>query len=97
MSGASRCITGQLVGTGSLMTVSKIGFKPRYVRIVNLDDPGSLEFFEGMASGRGFKHIDGTQTSISTGGITPTNTGFTLGTDADMNVSGEQLSYVVWD
>lgn len=97
MSGGSRCVTGLIQGTGASLAVTKVGFKPRYVRVVNLDDPGALEHFEGMASAHGFKHVDGTQTAITSLGITLTNTGFTLGADTDINVDGEQLAYVCWD
>jgi hypothetical protein len=97
MSGGSRCVTGLLQGTGASMAVTKVGFKPRYIRVVNLDDPSALEFMEGMTDAHGFKHIDGTQSHITSLGITPTNTGFTLGADTDINVDGEQLAYVCWD
>jgi hypothetical protein len=34
---------------------------------------------------------------LSANGITPLASGFTLGADADINVSGEQLYYEAWD
>lgn len=83
-------------GTGADLEVQKIGFRPSYVRIVNVTDPVTLEHFEGMGDASGFKHIDATQSFITTLGITLTEDGFTLGADTDVNVDGEALWIVAW-
>lgn len=94
MASGSNSFVGSFVGTGSSLDVETVGFKPRYVRIVNVTDPGTLEWFDSMADDAGAKHVDATGTTLSANGITPTDEGFTLGADADMNVSGEVCHFV---
>lgn len=84
-----------------------IGFKPRYVRVVNETGLAVLEWFEGMTDGRGTKQITaGTMSFVAAStGITPrggesttdTIRGFTLGQDADILVQNEQLSWYAHD
>jgi hypothetical protein len=54
------------------------GFKPRYVRWVNLTDRVEVEWFEGMADNTSLKTIaDGTRTLETTnGGVTVDDKGF---------------------
>ena len=79
------------------------GFKPRYVKVVNLTAAGTglaiMEWFEGMADASGIKTYDaGTSEAgvelITTLGITPSENGFTIGLDTDLNVISEQLSWI---
>ncbi len=83
-----------------------IGFTPRYVRFMNEDGLSLLEWSEGMTDGLGLKTItDGTIAEVAAGdGITPkgalaadTIIGFTLGQDADILVTNEQLSWYAHD
>lgn len=89
---------GTVEGTGSAINV-KCGFKPRYVKLVNIDSATEemLEWFEAMGAGYGMKHTNNTFAMISTGGVSQYDTdyqGFTIGTDADVNASGETLVYL---
>lgn len=103
---------GSVEGTGAAINVS-IGFVPRYVKVFNLDDAGTLaptvEWFGGMTDGHGLKTLgiadNGTTSKVSsaaitTGGISEyagsltTSAGFTIGTDADINVSAETIYYI---
>jgi len=73
------------------------GFKPRYVKVVNLNASGYVqeEWFEGMSDDTAFKSgIDGAQSVISSLGITVAEDGFTVGLDTDINVVSEQLSWI---
>ncbi len=84
-----------------------IGFRPRYVRVMNETGLAVLEWFEGMTDGRGIKQITaGTMTFVAASlGITPRGTpsttdttrGFTLGQDTDILVVNEQLSWYAHD
>jgi hypothetical protein len=51
-------VTGSVAGTGAAINVS-CGFRPRYVKVFNPNDAGSLfptmEWFKGMAAASGFK------------------------------------------
>lgn len=104
---------GTVEGTGSAINV-ECGFTPKYVKVFNYDDAGSLfctvEWFTGMTDDHGLKtsSIADTGTSgnsssekITSGGISAyagasasTGEGFTIGTDADINVSAETLFYI---
>lgn len=60
-------------------TTFAFGFKPRYVRFINLTDRIEDEWFEGMAAGYALHTVAaGTRTLVTTGGIT---------IDSDGNVS----------
>lgn len=73
------------------------GFKPRYVKVVNLNGSGlvMIEWFEGMADDSAVKTaLNGTRSVITTLGITVAANGFTVGLDTDLNVTNEQLSWM---
>ena len=83
--------------TAAAFTITT-GFKPRYVKVVNLAATGgSLEWFEGMADASALKRVTaGDFTLITTLGITVAEGGFTVGLDADINVINEQLSWIAF-
>lgn len=93
-SGVTRTAFGAFDGTGALLTVeAEIGFRPRVVRLVSGGGLVTANWQEGMDEGRGFKRVTaGTMSQIAaSAGITPTDKGFTLGADTDLNVSGERV------
>ena len=82
--------------TAAAFTITT-GFKPRYVKVVNLNASGdvTVEWFEGMADDSAIlRGIDGAQSLITTLGITPLSYGFTVGLQTDLNVISEQLSWM---
>lgn len=91
-SGTSIAI-GAFIGTGSAMSIEKIGFKPRFLFLANVDDPGFAFCIEGMPAAHALIHTDGTTSYITSTGITLTDKGFDLGTRADLNTDGEQVFY----
>jgi hypothetical protein len=93
-SGASKSRIGAFRGTGALLNQRKVGFRPNYVHLINVSSSDELTWIEGMADAAGYKRVAaGTGSVITTGGITPLADGFSLGTDADMNVSGETVRF----
>ena len=92
--------TGRITATGAAINV-ELGFVPETVHIRNLTSRDELFWDEGMTNGHGFKRVAaGTGTAITSGGISPyvgvlgtTGRGFTIGTDADINVNTEILHY----
>lgn len=74
-----------------------VGFKPRYVRVVNNTSGDSFEWFEGMdaASATKVTGSTGAVSLVTSNGITVSTNGFTIGLDTDVNVINEQLSWVV--
>lgn len=92
----TRIKTGTQNGTGAAINVV-CGFRPRYVKVVNVASGGlcSIEHIDTMAAASGFKGVTaGTKTFISSNGITLNDFGFTIGADADVNVSGEAIHYI---
>lgn len=92
-----RVATGRYLDTGTVAAYTfTTGFKPRYVKVVNLAaSSASFEWFEGMADASAWKTaVDGTAALVTTNGITVSDTGFTLGLDTDVNVSSEQISWM---
>lgn len=82
--------------TAAAFTITT-GFKPRYVKVVNLGSTGlaTLEWFEGMADASALLEItDGTKSVDTTTGITVTANGFTVGLNTDVNIISEQLSWI---
>lgn len=104
MSTSNQVATGTVEGTGSAINVS-VGFVPRYVKLINIDDAGGLEptmeWIEGMAADSAIKTL-GTPTRNlqTTNGVTQYTgadgaaAGFTIGADTDMNVSAETIVYL---
>ncbi len=55
------------------------GFKPRYIRVVNLTDRVQYEWFDGMADANALKQVAaGTGTFETSATLTPGERGFTL-------------------
>ena len=93
-SGRSRTVVGSFIGTGASLTINKIGFKPRALRFFNQDDPAYGDYVEGMADDAVAKQKAGTTSWATSNGITLTSTGFTVGTDTDLNVDSERTWFV---
>lgn len=87
---------GRFLDTGTVAaTKITTGFRPRYVRVQNVTSRDSMEWFEGMAAATGIKIVAiGTRTLAATNGITVADDGFTIGLDADVLVTSEQISWI---
>lgn len=84
-----------VVGTGSDLTITKLGFRPRWVRVIKqTSTQATLEWTDTMPDDSGFKQVGGTASFITTNGITPTDDGLILGADSGINVSGHTLHIV---
>lgn len=86
--------TGQVTGTGSALDVKKLGFRPRVVRLINIDGICTATWLQGMPDASAWKelnHDTAQRTFITSDGITPLANGFTIGADSDLNVSGERI------
>lgn len=81
--------------TAAAFTITT-GFKPRYVKVVNLGATGlaTMEWFEGMTDSTCLQVItDGTR-SISTDGIEILANGFKVELNTEVNIINEQLSWI---
>ena len=89
--------TGRYLSTAAAAAFNiTLGFKPRYVRVLNNGSGDQYEWFEGMADAEALKTTAATSaiSLITTLGITPLANGFTVGLDEDVNVISEQLSWL---
>ena len=82
-------------GTVALVTITT-GFKPLYIKIVNLASTGSqLEWFHGMAADSGMKRVTAGDMTLTTSlAITQLEYGFSFGIDTDLLVTSEQISWM---
>lgn len=87
--------TGNAIpGTGADIEVT-IGFKPKFVYVAS-DDAGSvaeLRHIGGQGDGRAFKRDALGAGSLINTGITTTDRGFIIGTDADINAVGKNIFF----
>lgn len=91
-----RTYYGAARGTGAALDIRVVGFRPSKVEVFNAAAGGltSLMWQKPMPDASARKTAAaGTQTFITTLGITPLADGFTLGADTDMNVAGEIVYY----
>lgn len=92
-----RMATGSYIDTGTeaAYTYTNLGFKPRYVKVINLTSGDQEEWFEGMTAAHAHKRVAaGTAAPITSLGITVSSTGFTIGLDTDINKDSEQVYWI---
>ena len=85
-------------GTGALLPITTLGFRPRAVKLFNKDGLCTLYWNKDMPDASGYKTITaGTESFLTSNGIIPLANGFSLGADADLNVSGETVYFEAID
>jgi len=88
---------GSITGTGAAIAVN-VGFKPETVILINVTDTGMMIWTKQQTDAYSYrtKGSDGIETYETSGGITPTALGFTLGTDSEMNGSSDTIHWVAF-
>lgn len=93
-SGVRLSMCNTVVGTGAKIEVRMPGFFPKKVHLINLTSGDELMWNAAMADDTGFKRIAaGTGAKVTSGGVTPQVGGFDIGTDSDINYSGETIAW----
>lgn len=70
--------TGSVTGDGTAIEVT-LGFKPRFIKALNITDVESWEKYEGMSDAQALKTVTAGTTTVDTAsGIVITSQGFTL-------------------
>ena len=95
---ASQLAVGSFDGTGAEITQNKPGFRPKTVKLYNVEGLVSAVWMDGMADDSAWLTIDSgagatDKSLITSGGITPAGSGFVVGTNGDLNASGEMIRY----
>lgn len=97
--GISNMSTGTWTGDGTDMTV-KAGFRPRYVKLINLTDRTIYEVTREMAATHTLKTVAGGTVTDDTGsaivlqGNTQGNRGFFV--PAAVNITGKTFHYIAF-
>ena len=86
-------ITGSYVGTGAELTI-EVGFRPKYIKFANFTTGSAAEYMDSMADDSVVTHDSGTDAFPTSGGITLTDSGFTIGTNAAVNTSANVVHYL---
>lgn len=94
---------GTVEGTGAALNI-QCGFTPAHVRVLNVDGLATMEWTSDFADGTALKTVTaGTMSLAGSNGITPyagtaggDSAGFTIGADADVNVSAETINWVAY-
>jgi len=85
---------GMVDSTGAAISITT-GFKPKVVMLRNVGGNCTMDWFDGMGDGYGQKVSAGTISTVISGGVTPADNGFVIGTDADINPGGGEDIYFV--
>lgn len=97
-SGVQRRVQGSFLGTGANLDITKVGFRPTKVVLINRGGLATAEWNSEMPDASAAKRVTaGTLSFVTSGGVTPLANGFRLGTDADMNVSGELVYFEAFE
>lgn len=91
--------TGVVMGTGANLDVTKVGFRPRSVRVFNVGTACQAMWNKEMPDAAAYKVVGATGVGsyVTTGGITPLANGFRIGADADINIASDTLILEAFD
>lgn len=85
--------TGSFIGNGATKLIETIGFEPKSVSFVNLTTGARGEWLDSMDAATVVTSDSGTDAVDAANGLTPTLEGFSLGANAVVNASGEEIHY----
>lgn len=86
--------TGAYDGTGAALELYGVGFRPKYVKFVNQTTGAVAEWSDTMPDAAVVTHDSGTDAVDTAQGVTPADTGFSLGTNAVINNAGDRVHYL---
>lgn len=90
-----KVVAGTVEGTGSAIAITSVGFKPVAVIVWNQDDPVLGFWLYTMTDDHLALLMDTPAlTHETSGGITPGERGFSIGTNSDLNVSAQTLHWL---
>ena len=88
-----------VASTAVALNFDDVGFKPSYVRIMNVNNGATLEHVNGMAAASALLLKEGASDTyepglVTSNAITLTDRGFTLGVETSVNIATHVL-YVI--
>lgn len=87
--------TGTYTGTGAAQSVT-LGYRPMLLIIFNETDGDVINFKLGAQAGDDHVSIGTATALVSSGGITLSNTGFSVGTDNSVSENAKVFRYVAF-
>lgn len=99
-SGAARIVTGKYTGTGALITLNTVGFRPQRVELMvsaGTKVGAKASYQDTLADGSMVKTTAAGVGSLSVVGVTPLAGGFSMGTDVDLNNAGDTVHYTAYE
>jgi hypothetical protein len=91
--GITHLATGSITSDGTAITVT-LGFKPRWVKVVNSTDAIIWEKIEGMAAANSVKTVTAGTTTIDTGSAILINTDGTITISSTAAGTSKAISWV---
>jgi len=95
-----KVMTGAFTGTGTAFNVDTVGFKPGRIEFFNRTGLTRCVFTKEMPAASLAKQINHATVQhafVTTNGVTLRSAGFTVGTDADINTSGELVYWTAYE
>lgn len=88
-------ITGVVKGTGALLNVykEKVGARPYSVKLFNVTQNSHATWTDKMADDSCQLDKTAGVSLVTSGGIIPLASGFSIGTNADINTSGDTIHF----
>lgn len=86
-------MAGSFTGTGSSQDI-QVGYKPKMVRLFNASDPALAFHTDSMPALSFFSQEDSATAYTTSQGVTLTNSGFTVGTDVQINADGDTIHWI---
>lgn len=97
MSAANKpTISGGYAADGVARTIETLGFRPQYIKFINLTTGATAEWTDKMDDLTVVTHDSGTDAIDTAQGVTRLTDGFSIGTNAVINNSGDDMRYVAW-
>lgn len=94
-SGVSKTRVGSVIGTGAVIEVRGVEFRPRVIKLLNVTALARGEWVEGMADDSVVQSVTaGDMTLEVADGITPRSDGFDIGALAALNTATELIRWV---
>lgn len=89
-----RFVRGSFIASGAEKVI-RTPERPLRVELINTTDPAHGIHHDHMPDGSIYVNTD-VHAFVTANGVTLSDTGFTVGTDANFNTDGEQIYWTAW-
>ena len=89
-------VSGSFVGTGAIITVDTVGFRPKRVEFINITNDATGTWQDTFPDDAVHTQEDAAGAYAASDGVTPSDTGFALGTNAVLNTAAEEVHWTAY-